>query len=34
VLTRAEDHFEDPLGALGDDVDPPGYLEELRGEWE
>jgi bifunctional DNA-binding transcriptional regulator/antitoxin component of YhaV-PrlF toxin-antitoxin module len=34
VLTRAEDHFEDLLGALGDDVYPPGYLEGLRGEWE
>ena len=34
VLTRAEDSFEDLLGALGADVYPPGYLEELRGEWE
>jgi bifunctional DNA-binding transcriptional regulator/antitoxin component of YhaV-PrlF toxin-antitoxin module len=34
VLTRAEDSFEDLLGALGNDVYPPGYLEELRGEWE
>jgi bifunctional DNA-binding transcriptional regulator/antitoxin component of YhaV-PrlF toxin-antitoxin module len=34
VLTRAEDSFEDLLGALGDDVYPAGYLEELRGEWE
>jgi bifunctional DNA-binding transcriptional regulator/antitoxin component of YhaV-PrlF toxin-antitoxin module len=34
VLTRAEDSFEDLLGAVGDDVYPPGYLEELRGEWE
>jgi bifunctional DNA-binding transcriptional regulator/antitoxin component of YhaV-PrlF toxin-antitoxin module len=34
VLTRADDSFEDLLGALGDEVYPPGYLEELRGEWE
>ena len=34
VLTRAEDSFDELLGALGDDVYPPGYLEELRGEWE
>jgi bifunctional DNA-binding transcriptional regulator/antitoxin component of YhaV-PrlF toxin-antitoxin module len=34
VLTRADDRLEDLLGALGNDVYPPGYLEELRGEWE
>lgn len=34
VLTRAEDNLEDLLGALGDDVFPPGYLEKLRGEWD
>jgi bifunctional DNA-binding transcriptional regulator/antitoxin component of YhaV-PrlF toxin-antitoxin module len=34
VLTRADDSFEDLVGALGDEVYPPGYLEELRGEWE
>jgi len=34
VLTRAVDSFDDLLGALGDDVYPPGYLERLRGEWE
>jgi bifunctional DNA-binding transcriptional regulator/antitoxin component of YhaV-PrlF toxin-antitoxin module len=34
VLTRADDSLEDLLGALGDDVYPPGYLEDLRGEWE
>ncbi len=34
VLTRAENSFEDLLGALGDEVYPPGYLEQLRGEWE
>ena len=34
VLTRADDSIEELLGALGDDVYPPGYLEELRREWE
>jgi bifunctional DNA-binding transcriptional regulator/antitoxin component of YhaV-PrlF toxin-antitoxin module len=34
VLTRADDSFEDLLGALGDDIYPRGYLEELRGEWD
>jgi bifunctional DNA-binding transcriptional regulator/antitoxin component of YhaV-PrlF toxin-antitoxin module len=34
VLTRADDSIDDLLGALGDDVYPPGYLENLRGEWE
>jgi bifunctional DNA-binding transcriptional regulator/antitoxin component of YhaV-PrlF toxin-antitoxin module len=34
VLTRADDSIEDLLGALGDDVYPTGYLEELRREWE
>ena len=34
VLTRADDSIEDLLGALGDDVYPPGYLKELRREWE
>jgi bifunctional DNA-binding transcriptional regulator/antitoxin component of YhaV-PrlF toxin-antitoxin module len=34
VLTRAADSFDDLLGALGDDVYPPDYLERLRGEWE
>ena len=34
VLTRADDNFDELLGALGDDVYPPGYLEGLRGEWE
>jgi bifunctional DNA-binding transcriptional regulator/antitoxin component of YhaV-PrlF toxin-antitoxin module len=34
ILTRAEDRLEDLLGALGDDVYPPGYLQQLRAEWE
>ena len=34
VLTRDDDRLEDLLGALGDDVYPAGYLEELRGEWD
>ena len=34
VLTRADEDFDDLLGALGDDVYPPGYLEDLRGEWD
>jgi bifunctional DNA-binding transcriptional regulator/antitoxin component of YhaV-PrlF toxin-antitoxin module len=34
VLTRAEDRLDDLLGALGPDVYPEGYLQELRGEWD
>ena len=34
VLTRADEDFDELLGALGDDVYPPGYLGDLRGEWD
>jgi bifunctional DNA-binding transcriptional regulator/antitoxin component of YhaV-PrlF toxin-antitoxin module len=34
VLTRAEDSFDELIGAVGNDVYPPGYLDRLRGEWE
>jgi hypothetical protein len=34
VLTRAEDSFDELVGAVGDDAYPPGYLDGLRGEWE
>jgi bifunctional DNA-binding transcriptional regulator/antitoxin component of YhaV-PrlF toxin-antitoxin module len=34
VLTRAEDNLDDLLGALGREVYPEGYLQELRGEWD
>jgi bifunctional DNA-binding transcriptional regulator/antitoxin component of YhaV-PrlF toxin-antitoxin module len=34
VLTRAEDRFEDLLGALDRAVYPEGYLQGLRAEWE
>ena len=33
ILTRADERLEDLLGALGDDVYPDGYLQELRAEW-
>lgn len=34
ILTRADERLEDLLGALGDDVYPEGYLQELRAEWD
>jgi hypothetical protein len=34
VLTRAEDSFDELIGAVGDDVYPPDHLDKLRGEWE
>ena len=35
MLTRAEDSFDELIGAVGDDdVYPPDYLDKLRGEWE
>jgi bifunctional DNA-binding transcriptional regulator/antitoxin component of YhaV-PrlF toxin-antitoxin module len=34
VLTRAEDSFDELIGAVGDDVYPRDYLDKLRGEWE
>jgi bifunctional DNA-binding transcriptional regulator/antitoxin component of YhaV-PrlF toxin-antitoxin module len=34
VLTRADENLDELLGALGGDVFPPGYLDDLRGEWE
>lgn len=34
ILTRAEDRLDDLIGALGDDVYPEGYLQELRAEWD
>ncbi|HEX9343311.1 MAG TPA: hypothetical protein VF995_06825 [Actinomycetota bacterium] len=34
ILTRADDRLEDLLGALGSDVYPEGYLQELRAEWD
>jgi bifunctional DNA-binding transcriptional regulator/antitoxin component of YhaV-PrlF toxin-antitoxin module len=34
ILTRAEESMEDLLGALGRDVYPEDYLQELRAEWD
>jgi bifunctional DNA-binding transcriptional regulator/antitoxin component of YhaV-PrlF toxin-antitoxin module len=34
VLTRAEDDFDELIGAVGDEAYPPDYLGRLRGEWE
>ena len=34
ILTRADESMEDLLGALGRDVYPEDYLQELRAEWD
>jgi bifunctional DNA-binding transcriptional regulator/antitoxin component of YhaV-PrlF toxin-antitoxin module len=34
ILTRSEGRLDDLLGALGSDVYPEGYLQELRAEWD